>query len=119
MITRQVRSNNSGVKLALSRAPVARPSGSSLLVLLHADQGQIDKPRLRRNKTLHLRAHRARIEIVDNVKPGRVVDETFMRLAIGGRDRLGIGALRNRLEGGVEFIVFPLLKIEAVRRKIG
>jgi len=28
---------------------------------------------------------------VDNIKPGRVVDETFMRLAIGGRDDFRIG----------------------------
>ena len=65
--------------------------------LLHAHQRQIDEPRLRRNKTLDLRAHRAGIEIVDDVEPGGIVDEPLMRLAIGGRDRLRIGRFRDRL----------------------
>src|ERR1700736_6887327 len=96
MITRQVRSNNPGLTLiALSRTPV--PADLPYLVLLCADQGQIDKPRLRRNKTLHLRAHRARIEIMDNIKPGRIVDEAFMCLAVGGRDDFRVGRLWNTL----------------------
>jgi hypothetical protein len=52
--------------------------------LLHAHQRQIDEPGLRRNKTLDLRAHRAGIEIVDDVEPGGIVDEPLMRLAVGG-----------------------------------
>src|SRR6267378_2366396 len=97
----------------------SRPRGSPSSVLLYTDQGQIDEPRLWRDESPDLRTHRARVQIVDNIKPGRVVDETFMGLAIGRRDCFGIGGLRNRLEGGVEFVVLPLLEIEAVRGKIG
>src|SRR6266849_1946072 len=87
------------------------------LLLLHAHQRQVDEPRLRRDKALHLRAHRARVEIVDNVEPGRIVDQTLVRLAIGRRDFLRIGGGLDRLQRDVELIVLPLFEIEAVWRK--
>src|ERR1700722_5633242 len=94
--------------------PAERANGS-----LHTDQGQIDEPRLRRYKTLDLRTHRPRVEIVDDVEPGRVVDEAFVRLAEGSRDHFRIGGFRKGLEGVVECVILPLLEIEAVRCKIG
>ena len=57
---------------------------AGLRALLHADQGQIDEPRLRRDESLDLRAHRARIEVVNDEEPGRIVDQPLMGLAIGG-----------------------------------
>src|SRR6202171_6620878 len=88
------------------------PRGSACSALLHADQGQIDEPRLWRDETPNLRTHRARVEIMDNIKPGRVVDETFMRLAIGSGDCFGIGGLLDRVGGVGDFVVLTLLKIE-------
>src|SRR5882672_6145828 len=87
--------------------------------LLQADQGQIDEPRLRRHETLDLWAHCTRVEIVDDEKPGRIIDDALMRLAISGRNGFRIGRLGNRLERVLEFVVLPLLEIESVRRKIG
>ena len=56
---------------------------------------------------------------MDNIEPGRIVDETLMRLAIGTLDHLRIGLNLDRLERLVEPIVIPLLEIESVRREIG
>src|ERR1700733_16160911 len=52
-------------------------STSNARFLLHADKCQIDEPGLRRDKALHLGAHRARVEVVNDVKPWRVIDQPF------------------------------------------
>ena len=53
---------------------------------------------------------------MDDIEPGRVVDETLMRLAIGTLDHLWIGLNLDRLVRLVEPIVLPLLEIKSVRR---
>src|SRR5437660_8131119 len=87
----------SGISASALIPEMTAGSAKAITRLLHAHQRQIDEPRLRRNKTLDLRAHRAGIEIVDDVEPRGIVDEPLMRLAIGGRDRRRIGRFRDRL----------------------
>jgi hypothetical protein len=42
-------------------------------ISLHADEAQIDEPGLRRDEALDLRTHRAGLEIVNDIEPGRIV----------------------------------------------
>jgi hypothetical protein len=50
---------------------------------LHAHQRQIREPGLRRHKALDLAAHGARVEVVHDEEPGRVVDQALMRGLLG------------------------------------
>ena len=67
-------------------------------ISLHADQGQIDEPGLRRDEAFDLRTHRAGIEIVNDIESGRIV-QPLVRLAIGFCNHFRIGALGDRLQG--------------------
>src|ERR1700738_1357107 len=86
-----------------ARKDAGRREGSAAIRLtsfisLHANEGQIDEPGLRRDEALDLRTHRAGIEIVDDIEPGRIV-QPLVRLAIGFRNHFRIGALDGRLPG--------------------
>ena len=56
---------------------IARPFS-----LLHTHQRQVEEPRLRRDEAFHFLCHRARIEIMHDEQPRRVVDEALMRLLV-------------------------------------
>ena len=50
--------------------------------LTHADQREVDEPRLRRNEALNPLAHRPGIEVVHDVEHGRIVYQAFMGGAV-------------------------------------
>ena len=60
----------------------------------HADQGEVEEPRLRRDEALHPLAHGPRVEVVDDEEPGRIVDQPLMRGAVRRLDRGRVGRIR-------------------------
>src|SRR5262249_51408591 len=106
---------------ASSRASAAadRKHGSAAtrpesFMSFHADEGHIEEPRLRRYETLDLRGHGTGIEIMDDKKPWRIINEALVRLCKGLGNHFWVRGFRKGLERGIEFRVLPLLKIEAV-----
>jgi hypothetical protein len=60
--------------------------------------GQIDELGLRRDEALDLRTHRAGIEVVNDIEPGRIV-QPLDRLTVGFVNHFRIGALGDCLQG--------------------
>src|SRR3569833_2074936 len=93
------------------------PEAARVSDLLQAHRGEDDEPGLRRDEAFQLWAERARIEVVDDVQPGRIVDQPRMRLTKALLDGLRIGRDLHRLQRRLKCIVLPLLEVEAVRRE--
>jgi hypothetical protein len=68
---------------------------------------------------MHFLAHGARVEIMNDEKPRRVVDEPFMGGAVGRLDFTWIRRIGELRQSGIEFVVFLLTEIETIGREIG
>ena len=55
---------------------------SGFAISAHAHQREVQKPRLRRDESLHRLGHSAWIEVVDDVEHGRVVHKTLVGGAV-------------------------------------
>src|ERR1700687_6426749 len=94
--------------ISCARTDAGRREGSVAIRLtsfisLHANEGQIDEPGLRRDEALEPSDSSRGIEIVEDIEPGRLV-QPLVRLAIGFRNHFRIGALGDRLQGYLDAI---------------
>src|SRR5919198_6586688 len=63
-----------------SRRPTYAHTTKTPPLLADADRREVHEPRLRRHEALDLRRHRARVQVVDNEDPRRVVDDDLVQL---------------------------------------
>ena len=49
---------------------------------MHADEGEVEEPGLRRDEALDPLGHGSRVEVMDDVEHGRVVHQTLVGSAV-------------------------------------
>src|SRR5687767_10939321 len=76
--------------------------------LLDLDRGQVLEPALRGDEAAHPPAHGARVEVMDDPEPGRIIDQPLMRRAQQRLDAGRIGRGLQLREGRIEALIAPM-----------
>jgi hypothetical protein len=87
------------------------PDAETVVDSMHANKRQVQKPGLRRYKTVHVLAHSARVKVMDNVEHRRIVHQPLVGDAIRSVDRVRIAGFRKPRQSSFEFVVLPVFEI--------
>ena len=87
--------------------------------LLHVHPRQVHEPGLRADEVADPARHGARVQVVHDPQPGRVVHQPLVRRAQQRLDARRVALLLQRVEGGVELLVTPMAGVGAARRGVG
>src|SRR4030095_6527134 len=87
-------------------------------LLRDLDQREVLEPALGIGEALHLLRHRARVAVVHDPQPRRVVDELLVGPARLLLDLLRIGGALDAQERSVEDLVLPVTPVRAIGREV-
>src|SRR5262245_34218973 len=96
-----------------------RHIGPATPSLHHLDQGEVLEPALRVGEAFHLLRHRARVAVVHDPEPRRLVNELLVRLTRLLLDLLGVVGALDPEQRAVEDLVLPVPPVGPVGREVG